>query len=52
MATEEHGARLFSNGAVTSGVLRTEQSLTDAAYDRLKKDFEDRHLGSAMRIVR
>lgn len=45
MATEEHGARLFSNGAVTSGVLRTEQSLTDAAYDRLKKDFEDSHLG-------
>lgn len=45
MATEEHGARLFSNGAVTSGVLRTEQTLTDAAYARLKKDFEDRHLG-------
>ncbi|MGU9870033.1 phage portal protein [Kluyvera ascorbata] len=45
MATEEHGARLFSNGAVTSGVLRTEQTLTDAAYTRLRKDFEDRHLG-------
>lgn len=29
MATEEHGARLFANGAVTSGVLRTEQTLTD-----------------------
>ncbi|MCZ5120458.1 phage portal protein [Escherichia coli] len=27
-ATEEHGARLFSNGAVTSGVLRTEQTLS------------------------
>ncbi|ERK18608.1 Phage portal protein [Pantoea sp. AS-PWVM4] len=45
LATEEHGARLFSNGAVTSGVLRTDQTLTDAAYGRLKKDFEDRHLG-------
>ncbi|MDT8821636.1 phage portal protein, partial [Klebsiella pneumoniae] len=45
MATEEHGARLFANGAVTSGVLRTEQTLTDAAYERLRKDFEDRHLG-------
>jgi hypothetical protein len=36
MATEEHGARLFSNGAVTTGVLRTEQTC-DAAYGRLKK---------------
>src|SRR5471030_2515132 len=35
MATEEHGSRLFSNGAVTSGVLRTEQTLTDQAYARL-----------------
>ncbi|WP_347254379.1 phage portal protein [Leminorella grimontii] len=45
LATEEHGSRLFSNGAVTSGVLRTEQTLTDAAYNRLKKDFEERHSG-------
>ncbi|WP_139479265.1 phage portal protein, partial [Escherichia coli] len=28
----------FSNGAVTSGVLRTEQTLSDQAYERLKKD--------------
>lgn len=44
-ATEENGARLFSNGAVTSGVLRTEQTLSDQAYERLKKDFEERHTG-------
>ncbi|HGU5134489.1 TPA: phage portal protein, partial [Escherichia coli] len=44
-ATEEHGARLFGNGAVTSGVLRTEQKLTPDAYERLKKDFEERHTG-------
>lgn len=44
-ATEEHGARLFSNGAVTSGVLRTEQKLTPDAYERLKKDFEECHTG-------
>lgn len=37
-ATEEHGARLFSNGAVTSGVLRTEQTLSDQAYERLTAD--------------
>ncbi|WP_369115065.1 phage portal protein [Edwardsiella tarda] len=45
MATEEHGSRLFSNGAVTSGVLQTDQSLSNEAFDRLKKDFEDRHQG-------
>lgn len=45
LATEEHGSRLFSNGAVTSGVLRTDQELSDAAYDRLKADFEEKHQG-------
>ncbi|MCC8385143.1 phage portal protein [Photorhabdus laumondii subsp. laumondii] len=45
MATEEHGSRLFSNGAVTSGVLQTDQYLKDEAYHRLKSDFEERHQG-------
>ncbi|EOH6202568.1 TPA: phage portal protein [Citrobacter freundii] len=45
LATEEHGARLFSNGAVTSGVLQTEQQLTDQAFERLKNDFEEKHQG-------
>ncbi len=45
LATEEHGSRLFSNGAVTSGVLQTDQTLTDGAYKRLKTDFEERHQG-------
>ncbi len=45
LATEEHGSRLFSNGAVTSGVLQTEQTLTDDAYARLRRDFEERHTG-------
>ncbi|TBM32046.1 phage portal protein [Hafnia paralvei] len=47
MATEEHGSRLFSNGAVTSGVLETDQTLSDEAFNRLKGDFEDRHQGLA-----
>ncbi|WP_392439403.1 phage portal protein [Edwardsiella piscicida] len=47
MATEEHGSRLFSNGAVTSGVLQTDDSLSNDAFDRLKKDFEERHQGLA-----
>ena len=45
LATEEHGARLFGNGAVTSGVLQTEHQLSDAAYNRLKSDFEAEHQG-------
>ncbi|CDH34824.1 phage portal protein [Xenorhabdus bovienii] len=45
LATEEHGSRLFSNGAVTSGVLQTDQALKDEAYKRLKADFETRHQG-------
>ncbi|MEN3753825.1 phage portal protein [Mangrovibacter sp. SLW1] len=52
LATEEHGARLFGNGAVTSGVLRTEQQLSDIAYNRLKADFEAKHQGWPMPISR
>ncbi|MCP4597787.1 phage portal protein [Neptuniibacter sp.] len=45
LATEEHGSRLFKNGAVTSGVLRTDQQLSDPAFDRLKTQFEENHEG-------
>ncbi len=47
LSTEEHGSRLFSNGAVTSGVLQTEQSLTDEAFKRLKDEFQGQHMGVA-----
>jgi len=45
LATEEHGARLFGNGAVSSGVLQTDQTLTDEAYKRLKETFQEQHQG-------
>lgn len=45
LATEEHGARLFSNGAVSSGVLQTDQALTNEAYTRLKETFQEQHQG-------
>lgn len=45
LATEEHGSRLFGNGAVTSGVLQTDQYLKDDAWERLRTDFENRHQG-------
>lgn len=47
LSTEEHGSRLFTNGAVTSGVLTTEQALTDEAFNRLKKQFHGEHMGVA-----
>ncbi|MBU9866809.1 phage portal protein [Rahnella aceris] len=45
LATEEHGARLFGNGAVASGVLQTDQKLSDEAFKRLKDEFEAEHQG-------
>lgn len=47
LSTEEHGSRLFTNGAVASGVLRTEQGLTDDAFNRLKTQFHGEHMGVA-----
>lgn len=47
LATEEHGANLFKNGAVSTGVLQTPESLSDQAFDRLKTQFEENHQGMA-----
>lgn len=44
---EEHGQRLFTNGARPSGVLQTDQSLTDKAFDRLKTEFNEDYGGLA-----
>lgn len=46
-AMDAHAAKLFTNGAVTSGVLRTEQQLTDEAFGRLKTEFQGEHMGVA-----
>ena len=45
--TEEHGSNLFKNGAVTSGVLETDEALTDVAFNRLKTEFTENHTGLA-----
>ncbi|MCU4387986.1 phage portal protein [Acinetobacter haemolyticus] len=44
---EAHASNLFKNGAVTSGVLETEESLTDDAFNRLKTEFTENHTGLA-----
>lgn len=45
LALEEHGARIFGNGAEPGGVLQTDALLGDEAYERLKKSWEDAHKG-------
>lgn len=44
-AAEQFGARYFGNGTVVSGVLQTDNELSDSAYERLKKDWASRHQG-------
>ncbi len=46
-AMDAHAAKLFTNGAVASGVLSTAEQLTDAAFDRLKTQFQGEHMGVA-----
>jgi len=45
-AMEQHAATLFKNGAIVSGVLETDSTLTQEAYDILKKSFEAQHSGT------
>ncbi|MFI2810150.1 phage portal protein [Microbulbifer sp. JSM ZJ756] len=47
LALEEHGARLFSNGARPGGVLEVEGTLSDPAYERLRSSWSARHQGGA-----
>lgn len=46
-AMDKHAGKLFTNGAVTSGVLATDQTLTDEAFERLKTQFQGEHMGVA-----
>lgn len=46
LATEEHGARTFLNGAQANGLLTTEQNLTDPAARKAMRDsWEETHGG-------
>ncbi|MEW5248907.1 phage portal protein [Microbulbifer discodermiae] len=47
LALEEHGARLFSNGARPGGTLEVEGKLSDEAYERLRTSWNNRHQGGA-----
>ena len=46
-AMDAHAAKLFTNGAVASGVLSTSETLTPEAFERLKEEFQGEHMGTA-----
>jgi HK97 family phage portal protein len=45
LATEEHGARLFSNGARPSGVITVPKEWSDEAFNRFKEDWRRTYNG-------
>jgi HK97 family phage portal protein len=47
LAAEEHGARLFSNGARPSGVVTVEKSMSDSAFERFKTQWNQMYSGLA-----
>lgn len=47
LATEEHGSRIFSNGARPSGIVTVPQIWSDAAFDRFKQDWNRMYGGLA-----
>lgn len=47
LALEEHGSRMFSNGATVGGVLSTEQSLNPDQVKALRESWEARQSGAA-----
>lgn len=46
LRTEEHGARLFSNGAQPGVILKHPAQISGAAAERLKASFDERHSGA------
>jgi len=45
IAAEQHGARLFSNGATPGGILSTPQTLKAGAHQRIKDSWNEIHQG-------
>lgn len=45
LAAEEYGARLFGSGSLASGILQTEQRLTQEQADALKARWKDKNSG-------
>ena len=43
--TAQHGNKLFKNSAMPSGAFESEKVFSDEAFNRLKKDLEDKYTG-------
>lgn len=46
-AAEQFGSRFFGQGTVMTGVLQTDSTLSDQAYERLKKEWKEKRSGVA-----
>ncbi len=46
LAAERATARLYKNGSFVDGVLQTDKALSDTAYDRLRKSWDERYQGA------
>jgi HK97 family phage portal protein len=46
LSLEEHGSRMFSNGATVGGILSTDQQLKAEQVQQLRDSWETRHMGS------
>jgi HK97 family phage portal protein len=46
LAAEEHGARMFSNGARPSGVVTIEKAMSDPAFERFKAQWNQNFVGA------
>lgn len=46
MATEEHGGRLFSNGARPSLVVKYPGKISDQTFEQMKEAFYEQHVGN------
>ncbi|MEH6564634.1 MAG: phage portal protein [Halopseudomonas sp.] len=47
LAALEHGARVFKNGAISTGLLKHPKTLSDPAFNRLRASFEEKYVGLA-----
>jgi HK97 family phage portal protein len=46
VAAERYGSAFFGNGSRASGVLKTPERLSDEAYTRLRRSWEEQHQGT------
>lgn len=53
IATNQFSAKFFKNGAAASGTVEYPDSLSETAYERFKKDFEEKYggIGNAHRLI-